>query len=137
MLHSQLAHLQAYDLLVLDRGYPAHWLFALLLQQRAFCIRLKLDYSSQVAAFVRSGLDSRVITCQLTRHHAGFAEHDLPLTPFPLRLVRVVLPSGQIKVLAASLLDEEQHPASVFGQLYQQPWRIEEAFCRIKCRLKL
>ena len=138
MLVSQLSAMQPDDLLVLDRGYPAHWLFALLLQQqRAFCIRLKLDYSSQVAAFVRSGLDSRVITCQPTRHHAGFAEHDLPLTPFPLRLVRVVLPSGQIEVLVTSLLDEEQYPASVFGQLYRQRWRIEEAFRHIKCRLKL
>jgi hypothetical protein len=52
-------------------------------------------------------------------------------------LVRVVLPSGQIEVLATSLLDEVQYPASVFGQLYQQRWRIEEAFRHIKCRLKL
>ena len=110
MLVSQLSAMQPDHRLVLDRGNPVHWLFALLLQQqRAFCIRLKLDYSSQVAAFVRSGLDSRVITCQ----------------PIPLRLVRVVLPSGQIEVLATSLLDEEQYPASVFGQLYRQRWRIE------------
>jgi hypothetical protein len=49
----------------------------------------------------------------------------------------VVLPSGQIEVLATSLLDEAEYPASVFGQLYQQRWRIEEAFRHIKCRLKL
>jgi hypothetical protein len=138
MLASQLSAMQTNDLLVLDRGYPAHWLFALLLQQqRAFCIRLKLDYSPQVSDFVRSGLDSHVITCQPTRHHAGFAERELPLTPFRLRLVRVVLPSGQIEVLATSLLDEGQYPASAFGQLYRQRWRIEEAFRHIKCRLKL
>ncbi len=138
MLLPQLTDLQSDDLLVLDRGYPAHWLFALLLQQqRAFCIRVKLDYSSQVSDFVRSGLESAVITCQPQMHHAGFTEHKLPLTPFRLRLVRVVLPSGQIEVLATSLLDEVQYPASVFGQLYQQRWRIEEAFRHIKCRLKL
>ena len=32
---------------------------------------------------------------------------------------------------------EGQYPAAVFGQLYQQRWRIEEAFRHIKCRLKL
>ena len=138
MLVSQLSAMQPDDLLVLDRGYPAHWLFALLWQQqRAFCIRLPLSYSPQVAAFVRSGQDSTIITCQPQAQHAGFAEHELPLTPFRLRLVRVVLPSGQIEVLATSLLDEVQYPASVFGQLYQQRWRIEEAFRHIKCRLKL
>lgn len=87
--------------------------------------------------FVRSGQDSLVITCQPARHNTRFAEQELPLTPFQLRLVRVVLPSGQIKALAASLLDEVQYPASAFGQLYQQRWRIEEAFRHIKCRLKL
>ena len=61
----------------------------------------------------------------------------LPLTPFRLRLARVVLPSGQIEVLASSLLDKVQYPASVFDQLYQQRWRIEVAFRHIKCRLKL
>jgi len=138
MLVSQLSAMQPDDLLVLDRGYPAHWLFALLWQQRrAFCIRLPLTYSPQVTAFVRSGQDSTIITCQPQAQHAGFAEHELPLTPFRLRLVRVVLPSGQIEVLATSLLDEVQYPASVFGQLYQQRWRIEEAFRHIKCRLKL
>ena len=138
MLVSQLSAMQPDDLLVLDRGYPAHWLFALLWQQqRAFCIRLPLSYSPQVAAFVRSGQDSTIITCQPQAHHAGFAEHELPLTPFRLRLVRVVLPSGQIEVLATSLLDEAQYPSSAFGHLYQQRWRIEEAFRHIKCRLKL
>ena len=138
MLVAQLSAMQPDDLLVLDRGYPAHWLFALLWQQRrAFCVRLPLTYSPQVAAFVRSGQDSAIISCQPQAHHAGFAEHELPLTPFRLRLIRVVLPSGQIEVLATSLLDEGQYPAAVFGQLYQQRWRIEEAFRHIKCRLKL
>jgi hypothetical protein len=127
MLVAQLSAMQPDDLLVLDRGYPAHWLFALLWQQRrAFCVRLPLTYSPQVAAFVRSGQDSAIISCQPQAHHAGFAEHELPLTPFRLRLIRVVLPSGQIEVLATSLLDEGQYPAAVFGQLYQQRWRIEE-----------
>ena len=138
MLVSQLSAMRPDDLLVLDRGYPAHWLFALLWQQRrAFCIRLPLSYSPQVTAFVRSGQESAVITCQPQAQHAGFAEHGLALTPFQLRLVRVVLPSGQIEVLATSLLDEAQYPSSAFGHLYQQRWRIEEAFRHIKCRLKL
>ena len=41
ILAEQLDPLRTNDLLVLDRGYPAYWLFALLLaSQRHFCIRL-------------------------------------------------------------------------------------------------
>jgi IS4 transposase len=31
-----------------------------------------------------------------------------------------------------SLLERERYPASTFGALYHQRWRIEEAFKRLK-----
>ncbi|PRP68760.1 hypothetical protein BUE93_20585 [Chromobacterium amazonense] len=139
VLASQLDQLQANDLLVLDRGYPAYWLFALLqAKQRHFCIRLKLDFSAQVRAFVASGAASAVIDITPNgAHRPGFAAHSLPLQPLRLRLVRVPLSSGQVEVLATSLLDEAQWPAAAFAALYQKRWRIEEAFRHLKCRLKL
>jgi len=139
MLAEQLDHLQPNDLLVLDRGYPAYWLFALLLaKQRHFCIRLKLGFTNQVKAFVSSGAPSAVIDIAPDgSHRKDFAEHGLPLQPFRLRLVRVPLKSGQIEVLATSLLDEAQWPAAGFAELYHKRWRIEEAFRNLKCRLTL
>ncbi|QEL57902.1 DUF932 domain-containing protein [Chromobacterium paludis] len=91
-------------MLVLDRGYPAYWLFALLqAKQRHFCIRLKLDFSAQVRAFVASGAASAVIDITpSSAHRPGFAAHGLPLQPLRLRLVRVPLSSGQVEVLATS-----------------------------------
>lgn len=110
MMAAQFDHLRPSDLLVLDRGYPAYWLFALLhAKQRHFCIRLKLDFSTQIAAFVSSGAQSAMI--EITpdgSHRKDFAEYGLPLQPFMLRLVRVPLKSGQDEVLATSLLDETQ-----------------------------
>jgi len=52
-----------------------------------------------------------------------------------VRLVRVVLPSGQIEVLITSLLDVAAYPAALFGPLYHQRWRIEECFKILKARL--
>lgn len=139
LLAAQLDHLQPHDLLVLDRGYPAYWLFALMnARQRHFCIRLKVDFSTQVKDFVASGASSTVIDITPGRaQHKDFAAHGLPLLPFSLRLVRVLLKSGQTEVLATSLLDETQWPTKAFAALYQKRWRIEEAFRHLKCRLKL
>lgn len=59
---NQLDALKPDDLLVLDRGYPAHGLFALLLaRQQAFCMRLSTDYCPQVREFVRSGRQRRAV----------------------------------------------------------------------------
>lgn len=139
MLAAQLDHLQSDDLLVLDRGYPANWLFALLsAKKQHFCIRLKLDFSNQVRAFVASGSSSAVIDVSPDRsQRKDFAAHDVPCQPFKLRLVRVPLNSGQAEVLATSLLDETRWPADCFADLYHKRWRIEEAFRNLKCRLKL
>lgn len=139
MLAAQLDHLQPDDLLVLDRGYPANWLFALLYaKQQHFCIRLKLDFSNQVRAFVASGASSAVIEVSPnSSQRKDFIARNVPWQPFKLRLVRVPLKTGQAEVLATSLLDKTQWPADCFAELYHKRWRIEEAFRNLKCRLKL
>lgn len=37
----------------------------------------------------------------------------------------------------SSLLDDGRYPAASFGALYHQRWRLEEAFKRLKHRLRL
>jgi Transposase DDE domain len=39
--------------------------------------------------------------------------------------------------MMTNLLDAERFPAALFGDLYHQRWRIEEAFKRLKHRLNL
>lgn len=127
------------DMLVLDRGYPAYWLFALLNQRgHAFCMRLSTSCNSAVQSFVTSGRASAIVTLTPNKeHYPAFKHHELPRSPFPLRLVRVLLPSGQVEVLATNLLDEAAYPAADFSALYHRRWRIEEAFRHIKSRLSL
>lgn len=144
LLVRALGALSSRDLLVLDRGYPAWWLFALFGQRGIdFCARLDSCGCaiSQVKQFIRSGASEQVIEQRLGKtalaklREAG-AEVE-PGTVLRLRLVRVVLSSGCIEVLATSLLDTVAYPANEFGALYHARWRIEEAFKTIKCRLKL
>ena len=53
-----------------------------------------------------------------------------------MRLVKCVTADGQIRVVATNLPASE-FPAALFGDLYHQRWRIEEAFKRLKHRAKL
>jgi hypothetical protein len=39
----------------------------------------------------------------------------LPTTAIPVRLIRVLLPTGEVEILMTSLLDREDHPAEEFG----------------------
>ena len=54
-----------------------------------------------------------------------------------MRLIRDVTPSGNVRALMANLLDAARYPAAKFGALYHRRWRVEEAFKRIKHRLRL
>ena len=54
-----------------------------------------------------------------------------------MRLIRDVTPGGNIRVLMTNLLDARRYPAEQFGALYHRRWRVEEAFKRIKHRLRL
>lgn len=141
MLADSLAHVRADDLLLLDRGFPSYWLFAWLIEhQRHFCMRVRDGVAgmAQFAAFFQSRATEAVIQVEMpaaaVRKAAaqGFAIRE---RRFPVRLIRVCLPSGQEEFLVTSLLDKAAFPASEFAALYHRRWRIEECFKVLKCRL--
>ena len=137
MLMQALDLLGPQDVLVLDRGYPAAWLVAVL-NARGIRYVMRCDNEggwSGVKNFASSGLDQTQI--ELTAPSAdddsqwGCGRHKPSV-----RLVRQRAPNGQFRVLATNL-DAQVYPPAMFGDLYHQRWRIEEAFKRIKHRLKL
>ena len=54
-----------------------------------------------------------------------------------VRLVTLRLSSGELEVLATSLLDEAAYPTEKFGGLYWQRWGHETYYGRLKGRLDL
>jgi len=63
MLSGHLDKLAPDDLLVLDRGYPARWLVALLAQRGIrFCMRVDQTGFAAVRGFLRSGAAERTVT---------------------------------------------------------------------------
>ena len=124
-------------MLVLDRGYPAAWLVALLIAHGIrFVMRCDND-SGWVAgkSFMRSAQDEAWVS--LNRPSADeVRDWGCPAQAPRVRLVRQTAPNGAVRVLATNL-DSSLYPYAVFADLYHQRWRIEEAFKRLKHRLHL
>jgi hypothetical protein len=137
MLFEHLDHLQPNDLLLLDRGYPASWLVSVLLARRiAFCIRVDDTGFGCVKAFRRSARREAIVPIAPPSKQDA-KDYGAPRKPCTVRLIRVVTPHGNGHVVMTSLLDSTTYPASDFADLYHARWRIEEAYKRIKHRLKL
>lgn len=138
MLFEALDVLQPHtDLLLLDRGYIGNMMVAALAQREIhFCLRVDTRGWKCVSAFARSGQAEQVVTLSAPNEEDA-RDYELARTPTTVRLIRDVTPSGRVRVLMTSLLERERYPASAFGALYHQRWRIEEAFKRLKHRLRL
>lgn len=127
------------DLILYDRGYAAYWLFAYHRQHDLhFCARAASNANGQVEAFITSGeQETQVMYKQDRRSIKEAQDRGIDTTPFKVRLIRIVLPGGEVEVLMTSLLDNTTYPQSVFEDLYHQRWFIEEDYKISKSRMEL
>jgi hypothetical protein len=72
-----------------------------------------------------------------TRYRATGSKIKQENNGITLRLVKVVLPSGEIEVLATSLIDEQKFKTERFKELYFLRWGVETFFAKLKGRLSL
>ena len=127
------------DLVLLDRGYPAFWLFVLIrLQEADFCARMPIGVWDVVDQFVASGLSEQIVDLQPCQTAIKECQtRNLPTAPLKVRLIRIDLDSGEVEVLITSLLATIQFPHSVFKDLYHYRWPVEEDYKVIKPRLEV
>lgn len=127
------------DLLLLDRGYPAYWLFALILSKGAdFCARINIGHWKVIRKFYNSGRKEKIISLSPSSVSIKLCQAmGLPIRPLKLRLVRVELETGETEILITSLLDKNTYPHEIFKELYQERWPIEEDYKAMKCRVEV
>ncbi len=127
------------DLVLLDRGYPAFWLFVLILSRDAqFCARVSVGVWNVVDQFVASGLPEQIV--ELSPSSTAQQEcqaRQLPGHPIAARWVRIELDSGEIEVLITSLLDPTHYSYAAFQDLYHQRWPVEEDYKVLKLRVEV
>jgi hypothetical protein len=126
-------------IILLDRGYPAAWLFALIRQRGAqFCARLKVKQWKCVRAFLLTGQAEQVVQLpHSAESKAKCKALGLPTDPITVRLVRIELTSGEVEVLATSLLDGAEVDVAELGRLYCRRWPVEESYKRFKSRIQI
>jgi hypothetical protein len=122
------------DLILLDRGYPAHWLFNLILAQGAdFCARIQRKRWKIVRQFYNSGKREKIISLpSFPTSRKQCEKMGLDLKPLKLRLIRVELESGEAEILITSLIDKQTYDHIQFAELYHLRWPVEEDYKTMK-----
>lgn len=134
-----ITHLGSNDLVLFDRGYPAFWLFSEVRQQGAdFCGRMVKGVWNIVDEFSDTGLDEQIVQISPTALSAKKCHRrGISLEPMTVRLIRVVLDNGEVEILVTSLLDKQKYPHSMFRELYNLRWGIEEGYKSYKHRIQV
>ncbi len=114
------------DLVIYDRGYPSYALMHEVVGTGAhFLMRCKHSFNQCVLDFVASDQQSALV-CMAAGKRTDKGGR------IQVRLVKVVLDSGEIETLITSLLDEKEHPTQLFKDLYHKRWGVEQFYDVIK-----
>lgn len=135
-----MQHIKKYILLLLlDRGYPAFWLFVLILSTGAdFCARVKKNHWKITRTFFRSGKLEDIVWLHPTPASVREClKMGIPFKPIKIRLIRVELDNGETEILMTSLLDKNLYPCEVFKELYHKRWPVEEDYKTMKSRIEV
>lgn len=139
LCESHFMKLMPNDLVLLDRGYPAYWLFNLILSWDGnFCARVQVDKWIPIKKFFRSGKLQKII--QLKAPISSISkcrELGLDTIDLKLRLIRIQLENGETEILITSLIDTEKYPLEIFFDLYHHRWPVEEDYKVMKCRIEI
>ena len=127
------------DLILLDRGYPAYWLFNLTLSLGSnFCARISCTKWKIVRKFYHSGKKEQIIYLSApSTSIKQCLEMGLDTKPLRLRLVRVQLDTGETEILVTSLIDPDLYPVHIFHELYHERWPVEEDYKTAKCWIEI
>ena len=128
------------DLLILDRGYGAVWLFYYLIHEGTdFVVRLQQNFIKEADDFRESDEFSKIIVIKDCRYKSKnqLAQLGIKFKSFKLRLVKVILDNGEIEILATSLIDEKEYPTQIFKELYFMRWGIETNYDHLKNQIEI
>lgn len=121
------------DLIIFDRGYPSFELVYELKQRGIhFLMRCKTKFNQWTKILAESQSCEMVIELSPSSHHSF---NGLPYNKeerISVRLVKVILESGEVEILMTDLMDPVLYPLSIFKELYFKRWGVETSINRVK-----
>ena len=136
----QLRHAQRGDVLVNDRGFTGYtylaWHQHLGLDYIGRCSTGSFAAAQELFRLNRAGRSKVVRLLAPADQKAQLRALGLPLE-LTVRFVSVRLPTGELEVLATSLLDEQRYPTEEFLTVYHYRWKHETFYGMMKGRLDL
>lgn len=129
------------DLIIFDRGYAATWFYYMLkIKELDFVNRIPKGFRKDAEDFRLSEREDDIIEIDIPpqKSRYGLQRHGLTkeeVEPFKLRLIKVILDTGEIEVLATTLLDKEKYPLGIFKDLYFKRWGIETNYNHLKSNI--
>jgi len=139
IMAKQVSGLYTDSLTLFDRGFPSFALIYLMNNQeqpRHFVMRCKVSFNNEVKRFAQSNKFSEIIDLKPTQNAIatlrsnGFIVTDE--TTITVRMVKVILNSGEIEVLLTNIYDQELFTPSDFKYLYGLRWGIETTYSKQK-----
>jgi hypothetical protein len=127
------------ELIIFDRGYPSFELIYELHKLNIdYVMRIKPRFSSMTEKFMESDLMELTSEIKQSRPHRkvsllkAFYFNDKSVK---VRLVKVLLSSGETELLITSLTNKTKYRADIFKELYFKRWGIETLYDKLKNKL--
>ena len=139
LARKHLAQVKADDVILTDRGYAGYRWFGECLQKAQFICRCSCGSFAVVQELMardEPGVSRTVKLRAPAEEVAELKRLGLPLE-LTVRFVTLRLSTGELEVLATSLLDEVLYPTDSFGEVYWKRWGVETFYGRLKGRLDL
>ena len=137
---AQLSKTRAGDVLINDRGFTGYyylaWHHRLGLHHISRCSTASFAAAQEMSRMNRAGRSKVVRLMARPEERAELRKLGLPLE-LVVRFVGVRLPTGELEVLATSLLDEQEYPTEEFLEVYHYRWGHETFYGVLKGRLDL
>ncbi len=125
IIASHIMHLSEDSLTLFDRGYPSYSLIYLLANEenpRHFLMRCKTTFSNEVKSFVAGNLTDVITTIYPSLESIErLREHGYIVTlktGIKIRMVKVVLPDGEIEVMLTNLYDDKIFTVKKLSRLW-------------------
>lgn len=132
-----LVNLAKNDVLIADRAYGSYLFFTEILAKNAdYLIRCKKKTFEKFHGLFQDDAQNEKIVEVPCPQKLALCKQGIFLS-LKIRFVRIPLETGEIEVLATSLLDTKRFPYEDFKELYYKRWGIETYFHTLKSRLSI